>query len=83
LLNCLGDFSIVFYDNLNKKCFISKDLFGKKSLMMGFTKNGFVVSSAALGIKNPDNEKEDDTDLGDEKEDFLEGKYMNDFLNNF
>ena len=51
--------------------------------MMGFTKNGFVVSSAALGIKNPDNEKEDDTDLGDEKEDFLEGKYMNDFLNNF
>lgn len=43
-----GDYSFVFYDNKNKKILIAKDPFGKKSLLLGFSKDGFVLSSCAI-----------------------------------
>ena len=43
-----GDFAIIFIDNLNSKIFISKDAFGKRSLLLGFSEEGFCLSSTAV-----------------------------------
>jgi asparagine synthetase B (glutamine-hydrolysing) len=42
-----ADFALVFYDNLNKKISMAKDLFGKRSLLFGIHKKGFCVTSCA------------------------------------
>lgn len=44
-----ADFALIYIDYLNKKIIISKDLFGKRSLLLAFYKTGeLCISSCAL-----------------------------------
>jgi asparagine synthetase B (glutamine-hydrolysing) len=49
----LGDYAIVFLDRINHRVVIAKDFFGKKSLLLSFTKEGGVtLSSQSLGVSS-------------------------------
>ncbi|KRW99850.1 hypothetical protein PPERSA_10969 [Pseudocohnilembus persalinus] len=56
----IADFSFVFYDEFNQKILVSKGLFGKRSLLFGFSQNGFAISSAPIKIKEQKLNKEAD-----------------------
>lgn len=75
-----------------KKLFIAKDPFGKRSLLLGMKKNGFVVSSCAIDHKGAESklkaediletdDADEEMDLKDEEErkKFLENKYAADY----
>ena len=47
----MADYAFVFYDAFNDTIIAAKDMFGKRSLLMGFKENGFVLSSCALKAK--------------------------------
>lgn len=82
-----GDFSFIFYDYINNYLIIGKDIFGKKSLLLGFHKNGFCIGSCAASInENNLNQEEYEADQNDFEEngqndqEFLQKKYLNEFL---
>lgn len=56
----IGDFAFIFYDSYNKKFAIAKDYFGKKSLLLGFHKNGFLLSSCSINPKCKFNAKQNE-----------------------
>lgn len=53
--NIIGDFAFVYYDQLNSKLVIAKDVFGKRSLLLGFSEDGFTVSSRAINEEEVEN----------------------------
>ncbi|EGR31175.1 hypothetical protein IMG5_116460 [Ichthyophthirius multifiliis] len=61
-----GDYAFIFFDNQQKKIVIAKDPFGKKSLLLGFSENGFAFSSCAINI-NMEKQKLDQ-DIEEEEE---------------
>ncbi len=62
---------------------MAKDIFGKRSLLLGFHQNGFSISSCATKInmnkvKFHEN-KEENEDEGD-KQESIEKKYLGEFI---
>ena len=92
IIDCFhGDFSFVFEDKLNNLITIGKDIYGKKSLLLGFNKFGFCISSCApnfgqkkLNPENNENDKNDENDEHDKNDEndkgFLMKKYLSEFL---
>ncbi|CAD8046234.1 unnamed protein product [Paramecium primaurelia] len=77
-----GDYSLIFQDLSQQKIYIAKDPFGKRSMLLSFINEGFILSSQALQKNIPleIEEEEDDEDDGktvDEK--YLMKKYLNEF----
>ncbi|KAL4493116.1 hypothetical protein ABPG72_003201 [Tetrahymena utriculariae] len=66
LSNLQGDYAFVYYNHDLKKLFIAKDPFGKRSLLLGFSKNGFVFSSCSINVDEGKLVQEDDGDDGEE-----------------
>lgn len=83
----------MFYNKKLKILLIAKDPFGKRSLLFGLTKDGFVVSSCAInakcesltkeegGVGDEGGEEEVGLDLKDaeSRRIFLENKYAADY----
>ncbi|KAL4441625.1 hypothetical protein ABPG74_021557 [Tetrahymena malaccensis] len=61
-----GDYAFVYYNQDLKKLFVAKDPFGKRSLLLGFSKNGFVFSSCSINVDEGKLVQEDDGDDGEE-----------------
>ncbi|EAR94171.2 asparagine synthase (macronuclear) [Tetrahymena thermophila SB210] len=66
LSNLQGDYAFVYYNHELKKLFVAKDPFGKRSLLLGFSKNGFVFSSCSINVDEGKLVQEDDGDDGEE-----------------
>lgn len=89
LSNTIGDFALVYYDALNQKLVIAKDVFGKRSLLLGFSECGFAISSRAINEQGeevgigPEKDKEEDeenTKNDADQAEYIEKKYFHEFL---
>ena len=80
----------MFYSKKLKKLLIAKDPFGKRSLLFGLKKDGFVVSSCTINTKCESLSKEESIEEGEEevgldlkdkesRKIFLENKYAADY----
>lgn len=47
-----AEFSFILFSKISNSLIISKDFFGKKSLLLSFTKNGFIFHSTGISTNN-------------------------------
>ena len=80
ILNCFdGDFSLIFTDFVNCKVIISKDIFGKRSLLFGINENnGICFCSCSINEKLIKTVEKNEEEINDDN---IQGKYMADFNN--
>ena len=89
IIDCFhGDFAFIYQDRLNNLIIIGKDIYGKKSLLLGFHEHGFCITSCIPHIdKNKlipeepgeeNNEQEEDNGKVDKE--FLQKKYMSEYI---
>lgn len=72
-----GDYAFAYFHEKSGKLYIAKDPFGKRSLLIGFSRDGFVLSSCSLNVSDeklvplPDDELEEEGESGKVSKDLV------------